>query len=85
MTTNLAVISADDPFAIRFVDQSGDVFDRKTLSSEEEPEAVLLRNGFIEVEEGDDFSKLIGVPHSITDSGGERQPVYSSGRYWRDK
>jgi len=85
MTCNLAVMSDDDPFEIRFVDQSGHVFDRMMLSSNEDPEAALLRNGFVVVEEGGDFSRVIGIPHSITDDGGEKQPVYSSGRYWRIK
>ena len=83
MTTNLAVISVDDPFAIRFVDQSGDVFDRMTFRSKADPEAALLRNGFVAVEEGDDFSRFIGLPHTIHDDGNERQPVYSSRQYWQ--
>ena len=62
MTCNLAVISEVEPSSIRFVDQSGHVFDRMVLNSNEEPEASLVRNGFTAVEEGDDFSRLIGLP-----------------------
>ena len=58
MTCNLAVMSDDDPFEIRFVDQSGDVFDRLLVGSHEDPEAALVKNGFMTVKEGDDFSKL---------------------------
>lgn len=83
MTTNLAVISMSDPHSIRFVNQAGDVFDRMTLSSNEDAEVALVRNGFTAVEEGGDFSRLIGLPHSVTDDGDKRQPVYSSGEYWR--
>lgn len=82
MVTNLAVTSPETPQLIRFIDQTGHVFDRMTLSSNEDPEAALIRNGFTAVEEGDDFTALIGLPHSISDDGDERQPVYSSGEYW---
>ena len=82
MVTNLAVTSPENPQQIRFVDQAGHVFDRMTLSSNEDPEAALVRNGFAATVEGDDFSKLIGLPHQIIDDVGERQPVYSSGEYW---
>ena len=58
MVTNLAVISGDDLRLIRFVDQSGDVFDRLLVGSHEDPEAALVKNGFMTVKEGDDFSKL---------------------------
>lgn len=83
MVTNLAVTSPENPQQIRFVDQAGHVFDRMTLNSNEDPEAALIRNGFTATEEGDDFSRLIGLPHQIIDDGNERQPVYSSGEYWR--
>ena len=82
MTCNLAVISIGAPHSIRFLDQAGNVFDRMRLSANEDPVSALVTNGFMAVEEGDDFSRLIGLPHTIIDGGDERQPVYSSGEYW---
>jgi hypothetical protein len=41
----------------------------------------LIRNGFKEVAD-DDFIKLVGLPYTIKDLGGETQPIYSSGKFW---
>ena len=75
LVINFAVIAADIINVIRFVDQTGYVFDRMSL---------LIRNGFKEVAD-DDCVKLLGLPKAIKDLGGETQPAYSSGRHWQIK
>ena len=82
MVTNLAIISQKQPNLIRFVDQSGYVFDRMTFPKTKSLHNELLRNGFTQATDGDDFLELIGLPETITDPGGESQPVYSSGKFW---
>ena len=51
-------------------------FDETTVHQDE-----LIRNGFKEVAD-DDFIKLVGLPETIKDLGGETHPVYSSGKFW---
>ena len=81
LVINFAVVSVEVPNAIRFVDQTGYVFDRMTFVETISLHAELIRNGFKEVVD-DDFIKLVGLPDSIKDFGGETQPVYSSGKFW---
>lgn len=81
LVINFAVVSVEVPNAIRFVDQTGYVFDRMTFGETISLHAELIRNGFKEVVD-DDFIKLVGLPDSIKDFGGETQPVYSSGKFW---
>jgi len=81
LVINFAVISEDIPNAIRFVDQIGYVFDRMTFDANTSLHDELIRNGFKEVAD-DDFIKLVGLPEAIKDLGGDRQPVYSSGKFW---
>ena len=78
---NFAVISEDIPNVIRFVDQTGYVFDRRTFDMNTSLHDELIRNGFKEVAD-DDFIKLVGLPDAIKDLGGETHPVYSSGKFW---
>ena len=84
LVTNFAVVSQDDPCLIRFVDQAGYVFDRIRFPKGTSLGKVLKRNGFKVAKEDDTFVKLIGLPSEITDTGWNRQPVYSSGEYWND-
>ena len=81
LVINFAVVSVEVPNAIRFVDQTGYVFDRMTFDATTSLHDELIRNGFKEVVD-DDFIKLVGLPDSIKDFGGETQPVYSSGKFW---
>ena len=81
LVINFAVISDDVPKDIRFVDQTGYVFDRMSFDTSTSLRAELIRNGFKEVA-NDDFIKLVGLPEAIKDLGGETQPVYSSGKFW---
>ena len=81
LVINFAVISEVMPSVIRFVDQHGYVFDRMTFDEATSLHEELIRNGFKEVVD-DDFIKLVGLPESIKDLGGETQPVYSSGKFW---
>jgi len=81
LVINFAIISKDIPNVIRFVDQTGYVFDRMTFDANTSLHDELTRNGFKEVAD-DDFVKLVGLPESIKDLGGETQPVYSSGQFW---
>ena len=81
LVINFAVISEDIPDVIRFVDQTGYVFDRRTFDMNTSLHDELIRNGFKEVAD-DDFIKLVGLPEAIKDLGGETQPVYSSGKFW---
>ena len=81
LVINFAVISEDIPDVIRFVDQTGFVFDRMTFHANTFLQDELIRNGFKEVAD-DDFVKLVGLPEAIRDLGGETQPVYSSGKFW---
>ena len=81
LVINFAIISPDIPKVIRFVDQTGYVFDRMTFAESTSLHDELIRNGFKEVAD-DDFIKLVGLPESIKDLGGEKQPVYSSGKFW---
>ena len=81
LVINFAVISEDIHNVIRFVDQTGDVFDRMTFDANTSLYGELIRNGFKEVAD-DDFIKLVGLPEAIKDLGGETQPVYSSGKFW---
>ena len=81
LVINFAVISKDISNAIRFVDQTGYVFDRMTFDANTSYHDELIRNGFKEVAD-DDFIKLVGLPDSIKDFGGETQQVYSSGKFW---
>ena len=81
LVINFAVISEDIPNAIRFVDQTGYVFDRMNFDAATSLHDELIRNGFKEVAD-DDFIKLVGLPKAIKDLGGETQPVYSSGKFW---
>ena len=81
LVINFAVISEDIPYVLRFVDQTGYVFDRMTFDANTLLHDELIRNGFKEVAD-DDFIKLVGLPEAIKDLGGETQPVYSSGKFW---
>ena len=81
LVINFAVISEEIPNVIRFVDQTGYVFDRMTFDESTSLHEELIRNGFKEVAD-DDFIKLVGLPEAINDLGGETQPVYSSGKFW---
>ena len=81
LVINFAVISENMPDVIRFVDQTGYVFDRMTFDANTSLRDELIRNGFKEVAD-DDFVKLVGLPEAIKDLGGEPQPVYSSGKFW---
>ena len=81
LVINFAVVSQDIPHVIRFVDQTGYVFDRMSFDKTAKLRDELIRNGFKEVAD-DDFIKLVGLPYAIKDLGGETQPVYSSGKFW---
>ena len=81
LVINFAIISEDRPNLIRFVDQTGYVFDRMPFVETTSLHEELMRNGFKEVAD-DDFVKLVGLPEAINDLGGETQPVYSSGKFW---
>ena len=81
LVINFAVISENVPDVIRFVDQTGYVFDRMTFGANTSLHEELIRNGFKKVAD-DDFIKLVGLPEAIKDLGGETQPVYSSGKFW---
>jgi len=81
LVINFAVISEDIPNDIRFVDQTGYVFDRMKFDETTSRHEELIRNGFKQVAD-DDFIKLVGLPEAIQDRGGETQPVYSSGKFW---
>ena len=81
LVINFAVITQNLPTVIRFVDQTGYVFDRMTFDETTSLSEELIRNGFTEVAD-DDFIKLVGLPEAIKDLGGETQPVYSSGKFW---
>ena len=81
LVINFAVISENMPDVIRFVDQTGFVFDRMAFDEVTSLHDELIRNGFKEVAD-DDFIKLVGLPQAIKDLGGETQPVYSSGKFW---
>lgn len=81
LVINFAIISKDIPNVIRFVDQTGYVFDRMAFDDTTSLHDELIRNGFKEVAD-DDFVKLVGLPEAIKDLGGETQPVYSSGKFW---
>ena len=81
LVINFAIISEDRPNLIRFVDQTGYIFDRMSFDETASLHDELIRNGFKEVAD-DDFIKLVGLPEVIKDVGGETQPVYSSGKFW---
>ena len=81
LVINFAIISKDIPNVIRFVDQTGYVFDRMAFDDTTSLDDELIRNGFKEVAD-EDFVKLVGLPEAIKDLGGETQPVYSSGKFW---
>ena len=82
MVANLAVVSSDTPQTVRFADQEGFVFDRITFDNDLVLEDELRRNGFTEAQDGDPYIQLFGLPSKITDTGKDRKPVYSSGKYW---
>ena len=63
LVINFAVISADTPNVIRFVDQHGYVFDRMTFGVTTSLHGELIRNGFKEVAD-DDFLKAGGATRS---------------------
>ena len=81
LVINFAVITKNLLNVIRFVDQTGYVFDRMSFDETTSLHDELVRNGFKEVAD-DDFVKLVGLPETIKDLGGETQPVYSSGKFW---
>ena len=81
LVINFAIISEYTPNVIRFIDQTGYVFDRISFDETTSLHDELIRNGFKEVAD-DDFIKLVGLPEAIKDVGGETQPVYSSGKFW---
>jgi hypothetical protein len=81
LVINFAIISTGILNVIRFVDQTGYVFDRMAFDDTTSLEDELIRNGFKEVAD-DDFVKRVGLPEAIKDLGGETQPVYSSGKFW---
>jgi len=81
LVINFAIISEEIPNVIRFVDQTGYVFDRMSFNESTSLHEELIRNGFKEVAD-DDFIKLVGLPEAINDLGGETQPVYSSSKFW---
>ena len=81
LVINFTIVSKGIPNVIRFVDQTGYVFDRMAFDDTTSLHDELIRNGFKEVAD-DDFVKLVGLPEAIKDLGGETQPVYSSGKFW---
>ena len=58
LVINFAIISKDIPNVIRFVDQTGYVFDRMAFDVTTSLHEELIRNGFKEVAD-DDFIKLV--------------------------
>ena len=64
LVINFAVISENIPNVIRFVDQTGYVFDRMSFDAITTLHDELIRNGFMEVAD-DDFIKLVGLPEAI--------------------
>ena len=82
MVTNLTVISSDTPQTVRFADQEGFVFDSITVDNKVILKDELMRNGFTEAQHADPYIQLFGLPSKITDTGKDRKPVYSSGKYW---
>ena len=83
MVTNLAVVSSDTPQTVRFADQEGFVFDRITFEKGVVVEGALMRNGFRVVLDNDPYVQLFGLPSTITDTGKDSKPIYSSGNYWQ--
>ena len=67
LVINFAVISRDIPNVIRFVDQTGYVFDRMKFDETTSLHEELIRNGCNEVAD-DDFIKLVGLPEAIKGS-----------------
>ena len=87
MQVNLATIDENNRARILFVSENGWVFDEITCSDSDAAVKKLRQNGFTRCDEDEIFSELfdipdIDIPETLDNSLGN--PVYSSGKFWRD-
>ena len=82
LQTNLATIDENQEGRILFVVETGWIFDELSYLDNETAERKLRLNGFKKCDEDPAFSKLSFIPDALHE--GTRNPVYSSGKYWRE-
>ena len=83
---NWAAIEPDAVAGVRvlFINDTSDVFDEMTFTSEAEAIAGLTRNGFRRFADAPDLQSFLCAPRPPFRPG--RHPsgaIYSSGRFWR--
>jgi hypothetical protein len=82
LQTNLATIDKNQEGRILFVVETGWVFDELSYLDNETAEKKLRLNGFKRCDEDPVFETLSFIPDTLHE--GARNPVYSSGKYWRE-
>ncbi|MDA8942315.1 hypothetical protein N9I04_00085 [Alphaproteobacteria bacterium] len=82
LQTNLATIDENQEGKILFVVETGWVFDELCYPDNETAERKLRLNGFKRCDEDPVFETLSFIPDTLHE--GARNPVYSSGKHWRE-
>jgi len=82
LQTNLATIDKNQEGRILFVVETGWIFDELSYLDNETAEKKLRLNGFKRCDEDPVFETLSFIPDTLHE--GARNPVYSSGKHWRE-
>jgi hypothetical protein len=82
LQTNLATIDENQEGRILFVVETGWIFDALSYLDNETAEKKLRLNGFKRCDDDPVFEKLSFIPDTLHE--GTRNPVYSSGKHWRE-
>lgn len=82
LQTNLATIDENQEGRILFVTETGWVFDELSYPDNETAERKLRLNGFKRCDEDSAFETLSFIPDTLHE--GTPNPVYSSGKHWRE-
>ena len=82
LQTNLATIDENQAGRILFVAETGWIFDELRFTDNQTAERKLRLNGFKRCDEDPAFTKLSVIPDTL--NKGTRNPVYSSGKHWRE-
>ena len=83
---NWAAIEPSDAagLQVRFITDTGGIFDEMTFASEADAVAGLTRNGFRRFTDAPDLQSFLRAPEPPFRPGHHPNgPIYSSGRFWR--
>ena len=82
LQTNLATIDENQEGRILFVVETGWIFDELSYPDNQTAKRKLRLNGSKRCDEDSAFRKLSFIPEELHE--GTRNPVYSSGKHWRE-